>query len=150
MAGSKTNVKTVWNGNTKGTGKIKADRLETNIAIPESLGGSGEGTEPKELLVSSAAACYSMTLVAMLETRKLPVAELTMKSEATNSKEEGFKIIHYPYVILSADATEEQIQAANRAIVAADKGCAIGNMLKKAEVQIDFEGKVSVASGKEN
>jgi lipoyl-dependent peroxiredoxin len=150
MADLKTNLKTVWYGNTKGNGRIKANFLETNIAIPESLGGSGEGAEPKELLITSAAACYTMTLVTMLETRKLPVTGLTMDSEATNSKEEGFKIIHYPQIILSADATEEHIQAANRAIVSADKGCAIGNMLKKADVQIDIEGKVSISSGEEN
>lgn len=70
MADLKTNLKTVWDGNTKGNGRIKANFLETNIAIPESLGGSGEGAEPKELLITSAAACYTMTLVTMLETRK--------------------------------------------------------------------------------
>ncbi|WP_338789550.1 OsmC family protein [Metabacillus sp. FJAT-53654] len=122
------------------------------MAIPESSGGTGEGAEPKGLLVSSAAACYSMTLVAMLEARKLNVTGLTMNTEATNSKEEGFKIIiiHYPHIILSADATEDQIQSANRAIVAADKAYAIGNMLKKADVQIDIEGKVSISSKEEN
>jgi peroxiredoxin-like protein len=150
MADLKTNLKTVWYGNIKGNGRIQANNLETNIAIPELLGGSGEGTEPKELLVTSAVACYKMTLVAMLETRKLPVAGLTMDSEASNSKEKGFKIIHYPHIILTADATEDQIQSANRAIVAADKGCTVGNMLKKADVQIDVEGKVSIASGEEN
>jgi lipoyl-dependent peroxiredoxin len=150
MAGLKVNLKTVWNGNTKGNGRIQANYLETKIAIPEFLGGSGEGAEPKELLVTSAAACYTMTLVAMLETRKLPVAGLTMDSEATNSKEEGFKILHYPHIILSADATEEQIQSAYRAISAADKGCAVGNMLKKADTQLDIVGKVSVQSGEEN
>ncbi|MGM0924107.1 MAG: OsmC family protein [Bacillota bacterium] len=144
MADSKTNLKTVWYGNTKGNGRIQANDLETNIAIPESFGGSGEGAEPKELLVTSAVACYTMTLVAMFETRKLPVARFTMDSETSNSKEEGFKIIHYPHIILSADATEDQIQSANRAIMAADKGCAVGNMLKKADVQIDIEGKVSI------
>jgi peroxiredoxin-like protein len=143
------NLKTVWDGNTKGNGKIQANNFETNIAIPESLGGTGEGAEPKGLLVSSAAACYSMTLVAMLETRKLNVTGLTMNSEATNSKEEGFKITHYPNVLLSADATEEQIESANRAIMAADKGCAVGNMLKKADVQINIVGNVSVTSGED-
>ncbi|MFP7159432.1 OsmC family protein [Priestia aryabhattai] len=144
MSDLKTNLKTVWYGNTKGNGRIQVNDLETNIAIPESLGGSGEGAEPKGLLVSSAIACYTMTLVAMLEARKLPVAEFVMDSEASNSKEERFKITHYPHIILSADATEDQIQAANRAIVAADKGCAVGNMLKKADVQIEIKGKVSI------
>ncbi|MEC2074510.1 OsmC family protein [Metabacillus fastidiosus] len=144
MADLKINLKTFWNGNTKGNGGIKANYLETKISIPESLGGSGEGAEPKELLVASAVACYKMNLVAMLETRKLPVARFTMESEATDSKEKGFKIIHYPHIILSADATEEQIQSANRTIMAADKACVIGNMLKKADTQIDVEGKIFV------
>jgi peroxiredoxin-like protein len=144
VADLKTNLKTVWYGNTKGNGKIQTNNLETNIAIPEALGGSGEGAEPKGLLVSSAVACYTMTLVAILEARKLPVARLTMDSEASNSKEEGFKIIHYPHIILSANATEDQIQLANRAIMAADKGCAVGNMLKKADVQIEIKGKVFI------
>lgn len=146
MAESNTNLKTVWYGNTKGNGRIESNNFDTNIAIPESSGGTGEGAEPKGLLVSSAAACYSMTLVAMLEAKKLNVTELTMNTEATNSKEEGFKITHYPNVILSADATDNQIESANRTIQAADKACVVGNMLKKADAQIMIEGKVSVAS----
>lgn len=139
------NLKITWTGDIKGRGIIKADNLETHLAIPKSFNGSGEGTDPKELLVSSAASCYITTLVAMLEGRKLPVIELTMDSKATNSKEEGLKIIHSPYVTLSVDVTEEQKQAANRAIAAADKACTVGNILKKADVQIDIEGKVAVA-----
>lgn len=139
-------LKTIWNGNTKGNGSIQANNLEVNIAIPESSGGSGEGTGPKELLVSAAAACYTTTLAAILESRKLPVVELTMDSDVTVSKEEGFKIIHYPHIRVSAGATEEQIKTANKAFILADKGCSIGNMLKKADAQIDIEGKVSVLS----
>ncbi|MBY7142001.1 OsmC family protein [Virgibacillus sp. NKC19-3] len=149
MADVKTNVKTVWNGDTKGNGSMKANYLNTKIAIPESSGGTGEGTDPKELLVTSAAACYTMTLVAMLEARKLPVDQFTMNSEGTNSREEGFQIIHYPYIILSANATEKDIQSVNRAFTSADKGCAVGNMLKKADVQIDIVGNVSVEFGEE-
>ncbi|WP_077596146.1 OsmC family protein [Oceanobacillus kimchii] len=144
MADLKTNLKTVWNGSTKGNGNIEANYLDTKIAIPESSGGSGEGADPKELLVTSAAACYTMTLVAMLEARKLPVDQFTMDSEGTNSKEEGFKVIHYPHITLSANATEKEIRSVNRAFKAADKGCAVGNMLKKADAQIDIVGKVSV------
>jgi peroxiredoxin-like protein len=143
------NLKIFWSGDTKGKGTLKAENLETNFAIPEHFNGSGEGTDPKELLVSSAATCYLTTLVAMLEIRKLPIVGLAMDSNATSSKEEALKITHHPHLNLSADATEDQIQSANRAIVAADKGCAVGNMLKKADVQIDVEGKVTLLS-KEN
>jgi lipoyl-dependent peroxiredoxin len=142
MAVTKAQLKLNWNGNTKGNGTIKGDALETKVAIPQSSGVSGKGTNPKELLVASAASCYKLTLVAMLEARKLPVVGLSMETEATNSKEEGFKITHYPQVILSAEATEEEKQTAKRTIEAADKGCKVGNMLKKADVQINIIGKV--------
>ncbi|MDN4493230.1 OsmC family protein [Ureibacillus aquaedulcis] len=140
------NIKTVWNGDVKGNGTIQGSGFETKIEIPVEFGGNGEGAEPKGLLLTSAASCYTMTLVAMIEARKLPVDQYTMDSEISYSKEEGFKIVHHPQMVLAAGATEEQVQLANRAFLAADKACAIGNLLKKADVGIDIEGKVSIAS----
>ncbi|WP_144529284.1 OsmC family protein [Peribacillus simplex] len=70
--------------------------LDTKIAIPTSLGGSGNGANPKEVLVASVTTCYAATLTFVLESRKLPVAELTVNSEASISDNE-FKIIHYPH-----------------------------------------------------
>jgi len=136
----------VWNGNSKGNGVIEAEKLKTNLAIPESLGGSGKGTDHKELLLASAASCYMTTLVYMLETKKLPVTEFTMNSEASNSKQDGLKIVHYPQITLAANATEEQTKSVNRAIDSANKSCAVGNILKKADAQITIEGNVSVSS----
>ena len=109
----KTNMKAVWNGGIQGKGTLKAEHLETNIAVPESKGGSGDGANPSELLVSSATTCYIATLTFMLETRKLPVIELTVNSEATIS-DEGFTITHYPQIVLSTNAKEEQVQSAQR------------------------------------
>lgn len=136
----------VWFKNTKGNGRLRADQLKTEIAIPEALGGSGQGAHPKELLVSSAATCYMMTLVYMLETLKLPIAGFIMDSELLNSKQTGLYITHYPKVLLSSEASEDQIQAARKAVVNADEKCEIGNLLKKAGVQIEIEGYVSLIS----
>lgn len=146
MADNKTTLKAVWNGDTKGSGTIKAGHLDTKIAISESSGGTGEGAEPKEFLLSSAATCYIMTLVAILDSRELPVVDLEMDSEVTVSKEEGFKITHYPHIILSADATDKQKETAERAFTTADRGCSIGNLLKKADVQITVKSKLSEQS----
>jgi lipoyl-dependent peroxiredoxin len=68
--------------------------------------------------------------------------ELTVDSEAIISDDE-FKITHHPHIGLSADATEKQIQSAHRVTEAADKGCVVGNLLKKADVKIEIQGKVS-------
>jgi len=143
MSNEKTNLKTVWNGGAKGSGTIKANYLETNIAIPEALGGSGEGAEPKEILVTSATACFIMTLTGMLQGRKLSVAKITMDTESTHSKEEGFKIIHVPHITLSAGSTEDQVESAQKAIEVANRRCEVGNILRKADVDIKADGKVS-------
>ncbi|WP_438497023.1 OsmC family protein [Paenibacillus sp. IHBB 3054] len=143
MDQAKTKLKMVWNGNKSGGGKIEAGYLNTEIAMPQSFGGSGGGTEPKELLVASAATCFLMTLVGLLEARSVAVDSLKMHSEASVSKEEGFKIVHHPTIVLAGDATEDQAQLAERTIEAADRNCDVGNMLKKAGVQIDIKGEVS-------
>lgn len=143
MTELKTSLNIVWHGGATGNGTLKADYLDTKVAIPTSLGGSGTGTDPKELLVSSAATCYIATLTYMLESRKLPVVEHLINSEAVIS-DNGFNITHYPQIILSADVTETQIQSAQRAIEGADKACEVGNLLKNAGVVIEVEGKVSL------
>ena len=143
MAEMKTNLNIVWQGGAAGSGTLKAEYLDTKVAIPKSLGGSGDGADPKELLVSSATTCYIATLTYMLETRKLPVVEHTINSEATIS-DNGFTITHYPRIVLSADATEAQVQSAERAIEGADRSCDVGNLLKKAGVVIEAQGNVSL------
>ncbi len=143
MADMKINVNAVWDGGVTGNGILKTENLDTKIAIPTSLGGSGNGANPKEVLVSSVTTCYTATLTFALESRKLPVVELTVNSEANISDNE-FKITHYPQIVLSAEATEEQVQSAQRATEAADRGCEVGNLLKKADVIIEVQGKVSL------
>lgn len=150
MENAKTTLQTVWNGDSKGKGSIKTNHLDTNIAIPESLGGNGEGAEPKEILISSATACFTMTLTGVLQGRKLPVDKITIDTESTTTKEDGFQITHYPHLFLPVDATEDQVQTAERAIELADKACKIGNLLRKAGVQIHVEGKVSTSDGAED
>ncbi|QZN75490.1 OsmC family protein [Paenibacillus sp. DR312] len=146
MADMKSNLNTVWYKNTKGSGRLKADYLKTNIAIPESSGGSGEGANPKELLVSSATTCYIMTLVYMLEQKQLSVTGIVMNTEAANSKEQGLRIVHLPQVILSANSTEEQVHSVRKIMISAEQSCEVGNLLKKAGVQIEVEGTVEIES----
>jgi peroxiredoxin-like protein len=143
MDNVKTKVKAVWNGGIMGTGSLKGENVDTQIAISKSSGGNGNGAEPQELLVCSATTCYIETLTYMLESRKLPVVELMINSEATVS-EDGFHIIHYPKIILDTNATEELIQSTYRVIEGADRGCKVGNLLRKAGIIINIEGKVTI------
>ncbi|MCY1629168.1 OsmC family protein [Bacillus paralicheniformis] len=137
----KTNVKIDWKNGVNGNGSLKTEFLNTNIAIPAEFGGSGNGASPKEILVASATACFTSVLISMIESRDLPVIDVAVDSEGLNSEDE-FKIIHHPRIVLSGNKTEEQIQTANRLFAMADKGCAIGNLLKKAGVKIEIQGEI--------
>lgn len=137
-------LKTVWNGSTKGSGTITADKMDTQIAIPTVSGGSGDGANPSELLAASAASCYAMTLIALTAARSLPVLSLSMATDAVNSKKQGLKIVHYPEVNMPKSATEEEIKFVERAFNTADMGCHIGNLLKRADAEIKIEGKITL------
>ena len=82
MAKMKIDVHAVWNGGVTGNGSLKAEYLDTKIAIPTSLGGSGNGANPKEVLVASVTTCYTAKLTFVLENGKLPIVELIVNSEA--------------------------------------------------------------------
>lgn len=138
-------VKTTWTGTMKGQGRIEADRLDAPVAIPTELGGTGEGADPKTLLVASAATCYLMTLVAILQNRKLPVSDLELVSEGSDPTQPDFAIEHQVQVRLSPEITQEQMGQAEAAMHQADKACVIGNVLKRAGVKINVEGSASVA-----
>lgn len=143
MDNLKTKLVAVWNGGSMGNGTLKGDNIDTKIAISKSSGGSGDGAEPKELLVSAALTCYIETLTYMLDSRKVPVDALSINSEATVS-DKGFNVIHYPQITLTADATEEDVQTAQKVIEGADRGCKVGNLLRKAGLKIEVQGNVTV------
>ncbi len=84
-----------------------------------------------------------MTLVSIIETRKLPVIELTMSSEMSILEDNTLNIIHYPRIVLSDQKSDEVYQSADRALIIADKGCAIGNLLKKTDVNINIKGEIT-------
>ena len=137
-------LKTVWNGSTKSSGTITADKMDTQIAIPTVSGGSGDGANPTELLAASAASCYAMTLIALTAARNLPISSLSMTTDAETSKDQGLKIIHYPEVNMPESATEEEIKFVERAFNTADMGCHIGNLLKRADAEIKIEGRITL------
>ena len=142
MANMQTNANVVWHNGVKGNGVLKTEFLDAKVAIPTVLGGSGNGAFPKEVLVASVTTCYTAVLVSMIESRELPVVEISVHSEASISDDE-FKIIHHPHMVLSENATDKQVQSAERLFAAADKGCVVGNLLKKADVRIEVQGEIS-------
>lgn len=143
MTTFKTKIHTTWEGALTGSGLLRGEHLNTTLAIPKYIGGSGEGVDPKELLIASASTCYVASIVLLLERRNLPIVELTIQTEATKSRER-WHIIHYPQIVLSKESTEQHIQSAKKVLIGADRGCEIGNLLKKSGMTIEVKGEVSL------
>ena len=138
-------IKLVWNGEVTGDGTIESGQLNTDIAIPTPLGGSGEGANPKDLLVSSAATCYLTTLVSILQNRDIPVEAKEMHSDMEIGEDKSMTIIHQPRLTLSSDAVTEDKAAAEKAMDGANKACFIGKVLKNAGVTIELKPEVSIS-----
>ena len=62
----------------EGVGEIRANNVLIGLSAPESMGGTGVGTNPEELLVSAVSSCYIATLFGVLRRAGLPVASLAV------------------------------------------------------------------------
>lgn len=138
-----TTLQMNWSGSTKGSGTIEADKMKLPIAIPEHFGGTGEGANPKELLAASAASCYLMTLVAMLQGHKIPATGVTMTTELSGDKPANMHIVHTVQLELQEGVQPEQKQEAQSLIEKADKSCMIGNLIKESGVKITITSKAT-------
>lgn len=134
-------LKIQWNGSIKGKGSIQSLFLDNSIAIPTIFGGTGEGNSPIDLLVSSAASCYLLTTVGMLNAQKIADIELNLNTK-TDPESKTLIIHHFLEIRIPADFNDNQINIIENIIHKADKGCHIGNMLRKSDVEIYVKGLV--------
>ena len=77
-------VALTWSGTgLEGAGQIQTDDVALQLSGPESMGGRGVGTNPKELLVCAVSSCYAATLFAGLRRAQLPVDSLAVAASGT-------------------------------------------------------------------
>lgn len=125
-----------WTGGRSGQGTVSGDRsgVQSQIGVPEEFGGPGNGTNPEELLAKAVASCYTITLGIIADTRKLPLESI--ETSATGEVEENGPSFTYktitlkPTLHLAADATDEQVAAAEQAAHRADQYCIITNAIR--------------------
>jgi peroxiredoxin-like protein len=65
-------------GQGPAVGEVELGGVRVRYSAPASMGGPGEGASPEELLVAAVASCYSLTLLALLRRRNLPVRDLAV------------------------------------------------------------------------
>ncbi len=138
-------LKADWPGTRNDVGTIDAGNLRTKISIPTEMDGPGIGTNPDEMLLGAAATCYIITLAAMMERSGLAKKELKMDSigivDVTNGVITYKKIIHKPYIVLSAVATKKEVELAKKLAEKAEKSCMISRAIQ-GNVEIELEVKI--------
>jgi peroxiredoxin-like protein len=133
-----------WQGGRDGGGGGRANRsgVEVPLAVPPEFQGSGEGTNPEELLSEAIAACYTITYGIIAANRKLPVVSL--ETQAVGRVEQNgasfvyTEIVVSPNVTLSGEATDDQVKAAEDIAHKADMYCIVTNAVRdKVKVRIE-------------
>lgn len=148
MAEHHFHLKAHWPGLRNDVGEIAAGNLRTKISIPPEMDGPGIGTNPDEMLLGAAATCYIITLAAMMQRSGLEKEDLTMESEGivdvTNGVITYKRMIHRPYVILKANASEREMELAKRLTKKAETSCMISRAVQ-GNVEIELEAEVTRA-----
>lgn len=145
MAEHSFHLKANWPGLRNDVGDIESGNLITKISIPPEMDGPGIGTNPDEMLLGAAATCYIITLAAMMERSKLEKTGLTMTSEGIVDVTKGVitykKIIHRPEIVLKEDASEKDIELAQKLAEKAETSCMISRAIQ-GNVEVEIEVKV--------
>lgn len=139
-----------WAGGRDGKGDVTAAASGTRIdlAVPPEFQGPGGATNPEEMLTSAIASCYGITFGIVAANRKLPVQ--SFKVDAVGSVEQAgpnftYKaIVLRPTIVLSAEATDEQLTTAADLAHKADAYCIITNAVR-GKVVVAVEPTVSRA-----
>jgi peroxiredoxin-like protein len=136
-----------WEGDRNGTGNIKSDGgLNNVVSAPKDFDGPGIGSNPEELLISSANTCYMITLAAMFSNRKIKVDKLEVISEGVLGKVDGkftFKqIIHRPAITIGSNENVS-LEKLQELAVRAEEKCFISNTLRNS-LQFSVEPKIII------
>lgn len=78
-----------WSGGRSSSGLIETGGQSLQFSVPASMGGLGAGTSPEDLLSSAVGSCYTSTLAAILESRRLPAASIEVQVNTLVSEYPG-------------------------------------------------------------
>ncbi len=126
----------VWNGGREGSGSITPGPSGKGfpINVPPEFGGTGGELNPEELLTSAIAGCYSITYGIVVANRRLPIVQFSAAAEGVVEQAgASFKyreIVIRPSITLSADATDEQMKAAEEMAHKCDAYCIVTNAVR--------------------
>ncbi|MFT8361852.1 MAG: OsmC family protein [Sporolactobacillus sp.] len=134
-----------WHGSWAGCGHVQTKTLDMSLAVDPSMGGTGGGTNPDELLLSALASCYSITLGIRLDKEGIDYHHISIQSKGIVSKANGLhfeRVIHYPTIHLNRQLNDHLREKLLSCIHKAERDCMIakavhGNLQLTIEPNFD-------------
>ena len=134
-----------WEGNRL-TSISSAGKPELEVATPPEFKGGLAGVwSPEDLLVASAASCFTVTLVAVLERRDLPLRDLNVTGTGhVTARDDG----RLGFVAIELTATVEtekpSVDAVRRAAKYAERACLV-SMALNVPVHVELVVKTALS-----
>ena len=125
-------IRASYRGGLEGAGQLTGPSLESAFSVPKDLRGAGVGTNPEELFLGAAAACFLITTAAILKRFEIKTSHLEISSELEVEVGLGItlqKIIHRPTIHLENSGTEI-VAKVHEALAIAEKGCFVSKAVK--------------------
>lgn len=127
------------------SGRLLVDGLELPYSAPALMEGAGKGASPETLLLGAVTACYSLTLLAYLDKRRLPHGEVELATKGIVSgypEELRFARIEVSSRIPGADPARraDYEESARRALAK----CFIGQTVARGGLSYEL-GRVELA-----
>jgi len=123
-------LKGEWSGGRNSVGHIESSGITSKLSAPANLDGPGVGTNPEELLLSSAAGCYMITLASLLTNRSIPYIRIELESEAFVENDKGLRfdrIEHRPTVVVEGQVDVEKVKSLT---LHAEHACMVSSALR--------------------
>lgn len=138
-----------WPGGRNVVGNMRCGQLAGEISIAPGMGGPGVGTNPDEMLLGAAATCYVMTLAAIIERARIPIAALTLDSnivvDVSNGAYTCQRIVHTPHITLAPGTTDADRVRLERFAESAERHCMVSKALR-GNVAIQVKAVFEAAS----
>lgn len=124
-----------WQGGRDQSGQLNGDIIKETFSIPSSLGGTGIGTNPDELLVSAAGSCFIISLAATLERAHFKIKSLKLTSIGTaeyrHNRFSMKQIAHNVDIYVEDSETKDKLlRRIDRLLQTADTNCMVSNSLR--------------------
>ena len=118
-----------WKGEDDGEGRVSAKGFQADIALPAQFGGTREGTNAEELLLSALGSCLVMTLAYVLENKLTESPQISAQIDGKFATGP----LHLVSVAVSlrvgpTDASEEVVRDA---VTVAEQRCMVSGIIRK-------------------